>query len=109
CLNVLPAGRQNSETLVDEYWDRRVRLPRFVMPWADNDIFRNQIDSRSRSIRGCFPLSQVVLLAIDKSIAPHQHLDVTLAHQVSVKFIDGIRKEYARIFPLRRWRQLRTK
>src|SRR6266478_10196673 len=78
------------------------------MPRAHNDIFRDQVDSCSGSSSGGFPVSKIVLLAVDQSIAPHQHLDVTLTHEVSVNFVDGFCKEYATVFAFRRWREFRA-
>src|SRR6267142_1718261 len=107
-FKVLPASRQDPETLFQEHGDRRITLPQFVVPWADNDIFRDQVDSRSGPVSGGFPLSKIVLLAVNQPIAPHQHLDVTLTHKVSVNFVEGLCKEYANVFALRRWREFRT-
>src|ERR1700730_9134081 len=83
-------------------------VPQFVVPWTDNDIFRDQVDSRSGSVSGGFPLSKIVFLAVNQPIAPHQHLDVTLTHEVSVNFVDGFCKEYATVFAFRRWREFRA-
>src|SRR6267142_6653792 len=107
-LKVLPAGRQDPETLFQEHGDRGIIVPQFVVPWADNDIFWDQVDSCSGSVGGGFPLSKIVFLAVNQPIAPHQHLDVTLTNEVSVNFVDGLCKEYATVFALRRWREVRT-
>src|SRR6267142_1280690 len=107
-LKVLPASRQDPETLFQEHGDRRITLPQFVVPWADNDIFRDQVDSRSGSVNGGFPVSEIVLLAVDQPIAPHQHLEVTLTHEVSVNFVDRSCKEYPAVFAFRRWREFRA-
>src|SRR4030095_16035987 len=78
------------------------------MPGADNDIRRDQVDSGGGSVSRRFPFAKIVLLAVNQAIAPHQHLDVTLAHEVSVNFVDGFCEEYATVFALRRWRQFRA-
>src|SRR5512132_279433 len=75
------------------------------MPWAHDDIRRNQVDSGSSSISGGFPFSKIVLLTVNQPIPPHQHLDVTIAHEMSVNLVDGLCEESATVFALRRWRK----
>src|ERR1700752_493760 len=107
-LKVLPTGRQDPETLLYEHRDRGIIASQFVVPWADNDVFRDQVNSCSGSVSGGFPLSQIVLLAVNQPITPHQHLYATLTHQVTVNFVDGFCKDYTAVFAFRRGRQFRA-
>src|SRR6185369_2645373 len=108
-IDILPARRQNSKTLLHQHRNRRITFSHLVMPRANNDVFWNHIDCASRSVLRRFPLTHLILLTINQSIAPHQHFDLALSHEVLMKFVNGMCKQRRRILTLRRRRLLGTK
>ena len=98
-LGRLPACRPHAQALLLKLTDRGIRgrlaaVLRLVVPVANDDVFRDQVDSRSRVVAARLPLAVTGALRVDKAVAPDQHFETVFAHDMGVDILDGPREEF---------------